>query len=488
MRFQNLLRLSIVLIITGYLSQGFSQCLEEVNFNDWSKEGNPDAVWIVEHDSIVYISADQSSTTPPTFFVTSKNFLNVKIFGTITTQTSFDDDFIGFVFGYKKPNSSTSSSDYEFLLLDWKKESGEAFGEYAKEGFTLVKVNGHIDEAYFWQFFWGHESEPGRFEVLATKYGSNKGWEYNSSYNFELNYTSTRTIILIDGDTIFDHPGCYETGRFGFYCFSQEHGIRFESFDYKLEVDFKILNNNQCMGDIIQFSSIDEHCSVIPSNIISWKWDFGDGSFSEEINPSHQYTESGTYNVKLVVTDEHGCSDSTHRSVTIHPFPDLSSLNDTLVEFGSDLTLNAGNYGAQFLWTNGEVGRIITLEQLTEETIIGVEITKHNCSIFKEITIFVGPPPVTEIYLPNAFTPDNDGLNDLFMAKGKNIDQFIMYIYDKWGMPIYNTDDISTGWDGTKNGNPCPEGVYVYLIDYTGIYPDNQASATNISGTLTLIR
>jgi gliding motility-associated-like protein len=97
------------------------------------------------------------------------------------------------------------------------------------------------------------------------------------------------------------------------------------------------------------------------------------------------------------------------------------------------------------------------------------------------VTVVVMP------YIPNAFTPNGDGLNDEFRILGippENITQFNMQIYDRWGQQVFSSSDIRIGWDGSCRGELCPGGVYVWVI----VYEDNKKHKVTNKGTLTLIR
>jgi gliding motility-associated-like protein len=97
------------------------------------------------------------------------------------------------------------------------------------------------------------------------------------------------------------------------------------------------------------------------------------------------------------------------------------------------------------------------------------------------VTVVVVP------YIPNAFTPNGDGLNDKFIILGipyEQVTHFNLQIYDRWGQMIYTSNDIREGWDGTRNGENCPEGVYVWTI----YYQDNKKKPVTNKGTITLIR
>jgi gliding motility-associated-like protein len=74
------------------------------------------------------------------------------------------------------------------------------------------------------------------------------------------------------------------------------------------------------------------------------------------------------------------------------------------------------------------------------------------------------------VFIPNSFTPNGDGINDVFNIKGIGLlsERFLMQIYDRWGNLIYQTKDINKGWDGTIKGVPAPEGVYIYQVRVIG--------------------
>ena len=97
------------------------------------------------------------------------------------------------------------------------------------------------------------------------------------------------------------------------------------------------------------------------------------------------------------------------------------------------------------------------------------------------VTIFVIP------YIPTAFTPNGDGLNDQFFILGlppENITKFNLQIFDRWGQVVFSTTDIREGWDGTFKGAGCPDGVYPWVI----YYEDNKKTRTSNKGTVMLIR
>ena len=106
----------------------------------------------------------------------------------------------------------------------------------------------------------------------------------------------------------------------------------------------------------------------------------------------------------------------------------------------------------------------------------------HNCV---DSTIkYVYVKPDYTFYVPNTFTPNNDGINPVFMAYGVNIQAFEMDIFTRWGELIYKTTDMNSGWDGKYKGGPSPEGVYTYKIYFKdALYKEHL-----LYGQVTLLR
>ncbi|QSE98813.1 T9SS type B sorting domain-containing protein [Fulvivirga lutea] len=81
-------------------------------------------------------------------------------------------------------------------------------------------------------------------------------------------------------------------------------------------------------------------------------------------------------------------------------------------------------------------------------------------SVSNEVKLFL---PM-KLYLPSAFTPNNDGLNDTFGAVGEGIEKYNLVVYNRWGEPVFETNSASAKWDGTYHGTPVPFGSYTYKL------------------------
>jgi gliding motility-associated-like protein len=90
------------------------------------------------------------------------------------------------------------------------------------------------------------------------------------------------------------------------------------------------------------------------------------------------------------------------------------------------------------------------------------------------------------LFIPSAFTPNGDGVNDLFQVVGYGMEYIELTIYDRWGVPVYTGRGTElVEWDGTKGGSPLPEGVYVYLVRYK---PVDKEGVEYRTGTVTLLK
>lgn len=97
---------------------------------------------------------------------------------------------------------------------------------------------------------------------------------------------------------------------------------------------------------------------------------------------------------------------------------------------------------------------------------------------------YVQITPIPQLWVPNAFTPNGDGVNETFVVKGENLRDFNLLIFNRWGELVYQTTDMNAGWDGTYKGQPCQSDVYVYKVAAKGQTP---GSLFNKEGTVALI-
>jgi len=218
------------------------------------------------------------------------------------------------------------------------------------------------------------------------------------------------------------------------------------------------------------------------SDVGTYLWNFGNGSTSTSMNPVYTYTNPGNYTVSLTVTSSI-CS-ATHtipNFINVYPIPvanfNLSSKivkEDDGMVFFTDLSVGASSW----LWDFGDnVGAPSTVQNPnytytipgTYSACLNIE-NQWGCSNYTCQQIIVNP--FVSFYIPNAFSPNGDGMNDYFMPFGVNIqpEKFSMRIFNRWGEMVFSANDFNSAlWDGTHhfsgNTDIVPQGVYVYKIE-----------------------
>lgn len=237
--------------------------------------------------------------------------------------------------------------------------------------------------------------------------------------------------------------------------------------------------------------------------ITSWNWNFGDGDTtgSHFQNPKHCYTKPGTYAVSLT-TKAGVCEDTkfvpTMINVYDYPRPGFS-VNPLTAEVGSSTIYFTNSttdlYGIQtMLWEFGDGDDTLNVLNPSHDytdtgtfcsTLVVTNI--HGCTDSTERCVTVEPQ--FSLWIPNAFTPNHDGINDYFTAKGTGIRSFEMWIFDRWGMLLFHTTDMNTGWNGTvqtpgSSGLVCQEDTYVWQIAVT----DKLNNSRNYIGRVSLIK
>lgn len=197
--------------------------------------------------------------------------------------------------------------------------------------------------------------------------------------------------------------------------------------------------------------------------------------------------ESGVYS--SLVTGQY-CSESFELNGIMIDTPDVVIKKLSLLEtvcFDYDL-MELGAIGPniidyEFLWsTGGSESEIFVYEP----GIYDVVTSYKDCEAFNEINVDEHCPGV--LFIPNAFTPDGDGNNDVFTPKGDHVYDYRMRIYNRWGELLYTTESLGQGWDGNYAGNKAQQDVYVYKVEYTYNFLSGQSEQKSVVGTVALIR
>jgi len=224
--------------------------------------------------------------------------------------------------------------------------------------------------------------------------------------------------------------------------------------------------------------------------ITGWNWNFGNGGTStQQTPPSYCYTASGSYNITLTVTTDNGCSATltipNRVVVYAHPHADFSMspqpadiLNPTI--YFTDKSTDPYGIKSWYWPTFGDNSDSNSIKQNPVHTYADtgsycatlIVTNIHGCK--DSVTQCLEINPYWTLYIPNAFTPQGDGINETFNAKGVGIKQYEMWVFDRWGMQLFYTNSLYKGWDGkVQKGSSheiCQEDTYVYLIEATDCF------------------
>ena len=255
------------------------------------------------------------------------------------------------------------------------------------------------------------------------------------------------------------------------------------------EPGFNLVDSEGCAPHEVLFVN---QSTVATGFLDTYQWDFGDGGSSDNGNPVYTYQDSGFYDITLAVTSTEGCStvlqvqDAVRANIT--PVADFSikedrlSLLDALAEF-EDQSQHA------LLWNwnlgDGELSSAINPSHIYTDPgtfDIILTVTNGDCQdvAFGQVRV----DPIATFYVPSAFSPNEDGINETFFGTGESIAKYNMKIIDRWGQQIFESNDPDFHWDGTHLGKQVEAGVYVYDFTIVSIY----GLTRHITGRVTLVR
>ena len=211
------------------------------------------------------------------------------------------------------------------------------------------------------------------------------------------------------------------------------------------------------------------------SGFVNYSWNTGSSS------PSITLNDIGVYSV--IVTDTHGCKGTDTTKITLMlPQPNGFLGTDTSICSYGYIQLKTMTSFDQYLWSTGGIASTIIIKQ---PGIYWLQVKDDNDCIGKD-TIIVNPKDCGKgFFVPTAFTPNNDGKNDLLqpILLGHVI-QYRFWIYNRWGELIFETSDLTRGWNGMYKGQPQGSNVFVWRC----MYQFEGEQVKNDGGTFTLIR
>ena len=233
-----------------------------------------------------------------------------------------------------------------------------------------------------------------------------------------------------------------------------------------------------CEEDDVLFT---DETSINSGQITYWNWNFGNGDSSNVQNPDYGFGVTGNFDVTLITTSEYGCLDTVLQTISISPNPsaefsmssDVTQILDPI--FFTDESIDASQWDWDFGDSNGtstDQNPDYAWNNFSTYTVFLTITNDFGCTDTVSHVVTVKQPPL----LPLAFSPNGDGLNDVFYVLGGTFTEFRFEIYNNWGKMIFEANDPLVGWDGKHMDIQQPLGVYVWIYhvvtedgeEYTG--------------------
>lgn len=327
----------------------------------------------------------------------------------------------------------------------------------------------------------------GTYSVTVT---DNAGCTYSTSH--QLNYYPIPSIDFNDV-LICDAQNYTIYGPPSMAIYNWSNGSTLSSINVSNSDVYylSVTDNHNCTNN----DSIRITFGTIPNITLGNDTTFCKDDFSLILTPGNQYsgytwsnnstslsitvTAAGTYSV--TVSQQSGCTATASIQVSVTPVLPIYLGDDINLCGLPSAEINAGNNTGNYpyLWSNGATSSIITI---TNPDTYWVRYGTGNCIVTDTIVAYGCP----EITIPNVFTPNGDGFNDRFIPDATSIATFTMIIFNRWGTPIFETNDYITGWDGKIDGKDVPDGVYYWIIRYAEKFKETDIKT--LSGSVTVIR
>lgn len=167
----------------------------------------------------------------------------------------------------------------------------------------------------------------------------------------------------------------------------------------------------------------------------------------------------GTYWLEM---EQNGCKIRDTINYTEQPKPIVNLGPDTSICLYKPIILRTGNNAsATYLWSTGETTQTISINK---KGTYYVTVSEGQCVASDTVLVIPGD---CDIYVPSAFTPNKDNLNETFgVITDVTVQSFSLQIFSKWGQTIFNTTDVSQKWDGSFKGKDMPNGAYFWMMNY----------------------
>lgn len=226
-----------------------------------------------------------------------------------------------------------------------------------------------------------------------------------------------------------------------------------------------------CIGDTVLLTANNEFAAF--NTIIDYNWTPDPNILTGQGTDSVDVLATADINFMVVGLNDRGCRDTAFAYVdvtTISPPLDIVAIPDSIFVGQSSQLLATDSINYTYEWqpdtTLSAYDIFNPVARPRQTTTYYLTVSNLLCSRDDSVIVFIKAPicdnPV--VFVPNAFSPNNDGRNDVLMVNGNNITEMTMAIYNRWGQKVFETNDQNIGWDGTFRGATLPPDVYGYYM------------------------
>jgi gliding motility-associated-like protein len=239
-------------------------------------------------------------------------------------------------------------------------------------------------------------------------------------------------------------------------------------------------------GEYCEGDSLTLQVGTSSAEQLSWVWTGPTGH--QHFDPEWQLgslgmNDNGQFTV--VATNPYFCSDTKTVDLLVNPKPIIYLGYADTICYGQAAILDPGSGFVSYLWHDGSTNQ--TMFAIDPGLYFVSVMDEKGCSAVDSVALV---PCIIDLLIPNAFTPNSDGLNDIFrpIFRGWEPSKYYMQVYSRWGQLIFESTAFQIGWDGTVDGVMAPPGVYTYVISFEAPSYVTRIVSSPVTGSVTLIR
>ncbi|WP_166437266.1 PKD domain-containing protein [Niastella caeni] len=339
------------------------------------------------------------------------------------------------------------------------------------------------------------------FGVDRNKF-CDSGVVYFTNYTIGNDPVVSRTWDFGDGTTtsdpdpthVFQQPGIYKVSQ----SVTTQQGCSKTFSDtilvYRTPDPYIAGDSIGCLNETLNLQAM----LTVPDTSITWKWTMSNRLPVSTPNISLNFQNSGNYLLHLQATNLLGCTDSASTNLYVPPIPEITVTSDPVIPVSTGITLPV-TYGPEVVSYNWTPAKNLSCTDCPNpyanpklNTTYTVKVfDEYGCSNTEDVTVTVVCNGLN-YFVPNTFSPNGDGVNDIFAPRGVGLARVnSMRIFNRWGQMVYekmnfvaNDRTPTGGWDGTYKGKPASADVYIYIIEFVC----ENAAIIPVKGNVALVR